>query len=64
MRGVSPKSRGNQGLYIISAWVANNRVCLDQQKVQDKSYKITAIPELIDKLDLRGSTVSIDAIGG
>ena len=63
MRGVSPKSRGNKGLFILSAWVNENRICLGQEKVQDKSNEITAIPNLIDKLDLEGSTVSIDAIG-
>ncbi len=63
MRGVSPKSKGNKGLYIMSAWVGENRLCLGQKKVEDKSNEITAIPELIDILDLEGSTVSIDAIG-
>lgn len=63
MRGVSPTSRGNSGLYILSAWVNENRICIGQEKVQDKSNEITAIPDLIDALDLEGSTVSIDAIG-
>lgn len=63
MRGVSPKSRGNKGLYILSAWVGENRLCIGQKQVEDKSNEITAIPELIDVLDLEGSTVSIDAIG-
>ncbi len=63
MKGVSPKSRGNKGLYVLSAWVGENRLCIGQRKVQDKSNEITAIPELIETLDLRGSTVSIDAIG-
>ena len=63
MRGVSPKSRGNKGLYILSSWVGEYRLCLGQKKVKDKSNEITAIPELIDVLDLKGSTVSIDAIG-
>jgi predicted transposase YbfD/YdcC len=63
MRGVSPKSRGNHGLFILSAWVNEDRICLGQEKVQNKSNEITAIPDLVDKLDLEGSTVSIDAIG-
>lgn len=63
MRGVSPKSRGNQGLYILSAWVSSHRLCIGQKKVKDKSNEISAIPALIDVLDLQGSTVSIDAIG-
>lgn len=63
MRGVSPKSRGNKGLFILSAWVGEDRLCIGQKKVNDKSNEITAIPELIDMLDLTASTVSIDAIG-
>jgi len=63
MRGVSPHSRGNKGLYILSAWVGEHRLCLGQSKVEDKSNEITAIPNLIDSLDLTGSIVSIDAIG-
>lgn len=63
MRGFSPKSKGNKGLFILSAWVGENRMCIGQKKVKDKSNEITAIPELIDDLDLKGSTVSIDAIG-
>lgn len=63
IRGVSPRSRGNKGLYILSAWVNENRICLGQKKVEDKSNEIRAIPELIDTLDLEGGIVSIDAIG-
>jgi len=63
MRGVSPTSRGNKGLYILNAWVAENRLCIGQKKVGDKTNEITAIPELLDELSLKGSTVSIDAIG-
>ncbi len=63
MKGFSPKSRGNRGLFILSAWVGENRICLGQKKVENKSNEIRAIPDLIDSLDIEGSTVSIDAIG-
>ena len=63
VKGVSPKSRGNKGLWILSAWVSSKRLCIGQKKVNDKSNEIKAIPELIDELDLGGSIVSIDAIG-
>ena len=63
LKGASPKSRGNQGLFILSAWVGENRLCIGQQKVKDKSNEIKAIPELIDLIDLSGSVVSIAAIG-
>jgi predicted transposase YbfD/YdcC len=63
IRGESPRSRGNKGLYILSAWASENRLCLGQTKVNDKSNEITAIPELIKTIDLTGSVVSLDAIG-
>jgi len=63
IKGVSPHSKGNKGFYILNAWVSENKLCIGQQKVGEKSNEITAIPELIEKLDIKGSTVSIDAIG-
>jgi predicted transposase YbfD/YdcC len=61
--GVSPTSRGNSGLYLLNAWVSENRFCTGQQKVEDKSNEITAIPELLDAIDITESVVTIDAIG-
>jgi len=63
IKGVSPRSRGNQGLYILSAWVGEQRLSIGQQKVGDKSNEITAIPKLLRMLDVRGAIVSIDAVG-
>ena len=63
LRGVSPSSRGNSGLYILNAWVSENRLCIGQAKVEEKSNEITAIPNLLDSLDIEDSVVSIDAIG-
>lgn len=50
-------------IHIVSAWASSNRVVLGQIKVNDKSNEITAIPELIDALDLTNCIVSIDAMG-
>jgi len=63
IKGVNPKSRGNHGLFILSAWVSDYGICIGQEKVADKSNEITAIPKLLDKIDVAGSTISIDAIG-
>ena len=49
-------------LYMVSAWSEANDLCLGQEKVNAKSNEITAIPRLIDALDLRGCIVTIDAI--
>lgn len=63
LRGVSPIGKGNSGLYILSAWVSENNLCVGQTKVEDKSNEIKAIPALLDTLDIQGATISIDAIG-
>ena len=63
LKGVSPRSKGNSGLYILNAWVCENRLCVGQEKVEDKSNEITAIPTLLEQLDIEGAVVSIDAIG-
>jgi len=63
IKGENPKSKGNMGLFILSAWVSDNGICIGQQKVADKSNEITAIPDLLDKLEITDATVSIDAIG-
>lgn len=63
MKGASPKSRGNQGLYIVNAWVSENHLCIAQEKVDDKSNEIIAIPKVLSQIDIKGAVVSIDAIG-
>jgi predicted transposase YbfD/YdcC len=63
LKGVSPSSKGNSGCYILSAWVSENRICVGQQKVRDKSNEITAIPEVLKSLDIEEAVVSIDAMG-
>ena len=61
--GVSPTSRGNKGLYILNAWVSENRFCIAQEKVEDKSNEITTIPEILSDIDIEDAVVSIDAMG-
>ena len=48
---------------MISAWSSRQRLVLGQNKVADKSNEITAIPDLLDLLTLKGATVTIDAMG-
>jgi predicted transposase YbfD/YdcC len=57
------RANGKTALHLVSAWAAENRLVLGQIAVADKSNEITAIPQLLDLLDLRGSTVTIDAMG-
>ena len=49
--------------YIVSAWASKNGLALGQVKVDDKSNEITAIPELLEALELGESIVTIDAMG-
>lgn len=50
-------------LHIVSAWSHANRLVLGQVRVDTKSNEITAIPLLLDMLDLNGCLVTIDALG-
>jgi predicted transposase YbfD/YdcC len=63
LKGVSPTSKGNRGLYLMNAWVSENRFCICQEKVEDKSNEITVIPKVLDSLDITDSVVTIDAMG-
>jgi predicted transposase YbfD/YdcC len=49
--------------YIVSAWASENGLALGQVKVNDKSNEITAIPELLQVLEIKGCIVTIDAMG-
>src|SRR3954465_4067990 len=49
--------------HIVSAFCGENRLVLAQLGVLDKENEITAIPKLLAMIDLKGSTVTIDAIG-
>ncbi len=55
--------RGKGAIYMVSAWAEENRLVLGQRKVDEKSNEITAIPELLDILEIAGCIVTIDAIG-
>lgn len=50
-------------IYMVSAWASENQLVLGQLKVDEKSNEITAIPLLLDLLDIEGSIITIDAIG-
>jgi predicted transposase YbfD/YdcC len=50
-------------LHLVSAFATEARLVLGQEKVADKSNEITAIPELLDLLDITGHVITIDAMG-
>lgn len=60
IRGSREKERA---ITVVSAWAAANQLVLGQQAVEGKSNEITAIPELLGILDVKGKIITIDAIG-
>jgi predicted transposase YbfD/YdcC len=54
---------GKEGLRMVSAWASEQRLVLGQLKTEEKSNEITAIPRLLELLELRGCVVTIDAMG-
>jgi predicted transposase YbfD/YdcC len=63
LRGSFDKSMGVNAIHMVSAWACNSGILLGQLKSDAKSNEITAIPKLLELLDLKGSTVTIDAMG-
>jgi predicted transposase YbfD/YdcC len=51
------------GLHLVTAWCVEENLVLAQAAVDGKSNEITAMPELIKLLDLKGATVTVDAMG-
>lgn len=62
LRG-SRQPDGTRALHLVSAYATEAGLVLAQRAVDGKSNEITAIPELLDMLDLKGAIVSIDAMG-
>ena len=63
LRGSFDKAAGQNPLHLVSAWACDARLTLGQVATDAKSNEITAIPLLLEMLDLKGATVTIDAMG-
>jgi len=63
VRSATDKINGGNIPYIVSAFIGEIGLSIGQVKVDDKSNEITAIPELLDLLEIEGATITIDAIG-
>lgn len=57
------RAKGREPLHMVSAWAARQRLVLGQQATDAKSNEITAIPLLLERLELTGALVTIDAMG-
>jgi hypothetical protein len=61
--GSACKRKGKRGVHIVSAWVGAQNLVLGQLATEEKSNEITAIPELLDGMEIAGDTITIDAMG-
>ena len=57
------KKSNKAAIHMVSAWASVSRLVLGQIKTEEKSNEITAIPELLNLLELEGCIVTIDAMG-
>lgn len=62
-RRTHARSKGVAPLHLVSAWASRQRLVLGQEAVADKSNEIIAIPLLLQRLELTGALVTIDAMG-
>lgn len=63
LRRSMDQTLGKRAIHMVSAWASDNRLVLAQQKVDAKSNEITAIPALLEMLEIAGCIVTIDAMG-
>ena len=62
-RRTHARAKGREPLHLVSAWAARQRLVLGQEAVAEKSNEIVAIPLLLQRLELTGALVTIDAMG-
>lgn len=62
LRGSFDAATGKSALHVVSAWACGLRVSLGQVAVDDKSNEITAVPKLLELLELSGAVVTMDAM--
>ena len=63
LRRSHDKSNGKSAIHMVSAWACANGLVMGQVKTREKSNEITAIPQLLKMLEIKGCIVTIDAMG-
>ena len=63
MCGSGHAESGSKPLHMVRAWASQNHLVLGQQACEEKSNEITAIPKLLELIELSGAIVTIDAMG-
>ena len=62
-RGSHDTAKDLGALHIVSAWASEQGIALGQVATDAKSNEITAIPQLLEQIDLAGTLITIDAMG-
>lgn len=62
LRRSHDRTNNKSAIYMVSAWSVDNQLTLGQVKVNEKSNEITALPALLNNLDIKGSIITTDAL--
>lgn len=63
LRGSHDSSKGLGPLHLVSAWLSSRGITMGQVATSEKSNEITAIPELLKLIDIKGAIITLDAMG-
>src|ERR687885_514728 len=63
LRGSYDRNQAKKNLHLVTAWACENRLVLGQVKVDSYSNEITAIPALLELIDVTGAIITMDAMG-
>jgi predicted transposase YbfD/YdcC len=63
VRGSKDSFHNTSPVHLVHAWSVENNICLGQLKTETKSNEITAIPQILDLLEIKGCIITIDAMG-
>ena len=63
VRGSKDSFHDKSPIHLVHAWSVAHNLCLGQFKIADKSNEITAIPKLLEMIEIGGSIVTTDAMG-
>jgi len=63
LRGSRDQTAGQKAVHLVNAWASANGIVLGQRQVDGKTNEITALPEMLDLLNVAGCIVTIDAMG-
>ena len=63
LRGTENNATPNPALHLVSLFSVDSGLVLSEQAVDSKSNEITAIPKILEEIDIQGAIITIDAMG-